>query len=222
MTLLNWNDIELPPHYMRDETEPYSLPIVVRVERGEQYNAIDSYEAVTLLMAKLFNEETWVEDLETWMQGRIRKVVRKARATAWENAKTLPHLYVKHKNIELLVFKPHKLDELNPILKKLQVQGIDFTHTTPEAFTESPALNIAVNPDLTMSTGKTLAQVAHSAQLFILKGDKSQISQWQLNNFPVNIVQWATIPDTSETITIQDAGLTEIPPGSYTVKAEYK
>lgn len=218
MTLLSWADTTLTPHYLRDDSEAYSLPIVVRVERNEEYNNETAYIAVAKLMAEVFNQNTWVEDLQTWMKGRIRKVVRKARANAWESLKTLDHVYVKHENVELMAFKPHKLDELNPILKKLQVQGIEFVQSTPND--QSSGLNIAVNPNLAMSTGKTLAQVAHAAQLFILQSPKTHVEQWQKNEYPVTIVPWETYQNPE--ITIQDAGLTEIPAGSYTVKAQYQ
>lgn len=219
MNLFKWADVEITPHYARDEADPYSLPIVVRVEKNETYSEEDAYVAVVKLMVELFNSGKWDVSLNEWMKGRIRKVTRKARASQWENIKELDHLYVKHNNVEMMVFEPHRLEELNPMLRKLQVQGIDFVKSVPAAsevgFT---GFVFAVNPELTMSTGKTIAQVAHSAQVLILSQPETVLQKWVDTGFAVKNVQWDSL--TEPDVNIQDAGLTEIPAGSYTVKGK--
>lgn len=219
MNLFNWSDVELTPHYARDEAEPYSLPIVVRVEKTETYTEEDAFIAVIKLMVALFDSNKWNTSLEQWVKGRIRKVTRKARASQWENLKTLDHIYAKHNNVEMMVFEPHKLNELNPLLKKLQVQGIDFEKNVAQEQNSSfQGMVVAVNPELAMSTGKTIAQVAHSAQILIFTKSKTELQKWVDTNFAVSISSWdkVVVPDVS----VQDAGLTEIPAGSFTVKAK--
>jgi peptidyl-tRNA hydrolase len=217
-----WKDYDITPHYARDDNDAYSLPVVVRVERNVDYSEEDAFLAVSAAITNLFSEnsksEEWNSSVEAWMRGRIRKVVRKARGAAWDKLFELDHIYAKHNNVEVMIFAPHRLDEPLPAeIKKLQVQGIDFVPASPTSGSGT-RLGVSVNPDIKMSTGKTLAQVGHAVQIAILQADASIWDKWFVDSlWKVSIEPWDTMPDNS--FDVIDAGLTEIPAGSLTVKS---
>lgn len=216
MELYDWSDIDQTPHYLRDVNDAYSLPIIVNVERGIEYSDTDAYKAVVQLMVNLFDSGKWENTLKLWMKGRIRKVVRKARGSAWVNiSQNMDTVTANQGNVTMVACEPHRLDELDSLLKKQQVQGINFTPAVTQNKVET-GFNIAVNPILEMSSGKTLAQVAHVAQIAILEEPKERLKQWVDLGCPVNVVNWDVIPYGSHQI--RDAGLTEIPAGSYTTR----
>jgi peptidyl-tRNA hydrolase len=220
MILNKWVDYDMTPHYQRDDNDAYSLPIVVRVERNETYSENDAFIAVALGMKELFSNNKWEESLQAWMRGRIRKVVRKARGAAWEKLFDFDHIYVKHNNVEVLIFEPHRLDVPLPAeIKKLQVQGIDFIPDTP-VVSSGIRLAISVNPELTMSTGKTLAQIGHAAQIAILRTEPNVWEKWINNGSIISIEPWNTFDD-NDVFDVFDAGFTEIPAGSLTVKSKW-
>lgn len=196
--------------------EKYSLPIVVRVEKNEEYYNADAFTAAVKLIAELFGSGKWEDSLDLWMRGQVRKVVRRARGQVWENLQNnLDYLYVQHNNVEMMVFEPHLLDNIPPVLKKLQVQGIEFNNNIPSGELET-GFNFAVDPLLGMSTGKSIAQVAHAAQFLLMTEQPDVLGDWFQKGCPSHYTRWESITD--PTVQVVDAGFTEIPPDSLTVK----
>ena len=215
MLLSEWVDYDTTPYFLRDDNVPYSLPIVVRVEKNVNYSELDAFKAVSQLMAKVLEKNEWEENIKLWLKGCIRKVVRKARGVNWDNLYSLPHVSFQENNVEVLAFEPHLLDELNPLLKKLQVQGIDLTHSIPE-LSLTHGLNISLNPEVVMSTGKAMAQIGHAAQLAYMYSSPEVLNKWE-NSRVVNFVHWDCMPENSTFI--EDAGFTEIVAGTLTAKS---
>lgn len=219
MHLINWADYQEIPHFLRDDNDAYSLPIAVRVEKNTDYSEEDAFIAVSKAIVSMFNSDKWQVSVENWMKGRIRKVVRKARGVAWDKLFALDHIYVKHNNVEVLIFEPYRLDSVVPNeIKKLQVQGIDFISSKPTV-SSGFRLAISVNPEIKMSSGKAMAQIGHGAQIAILKSSPTVLEKWLNDGCKVSIEPWDTLPDNS--FQIFDAGLTEIPAGSLTVKSAF-
>lgn len=206
--------------HLREETVVYSLPIVVRVEKDTAFENVDFYQAIAQGIAILVTTDKWSESVKKWMQGRFRKVIRKARGSTWDKALSLDHIEVNLFNgLSVAIFEPTQPELLAPELKKLQVQGIDFANN--DVSTGGPdqtGILISINPDLKMSSGKMGAQVAHAVQLLFMGSTKEQVTEWMLQGSGLRIVPWDEIVNGVE---IVDAGLTEIPAGSLTVKAKW-
>lgn len=233
MSIENWaGKLNTIPPYQRDEKDPYSLSIVLRVEKG---STSPTHEEALLTLAEgianLFNDpitvddETWVTALDEWTEGRIRKITRRARGKDWLNATIAPNVYKFHKmfgtkKVEILIFAPHKANEVPSYLKKLQVAGLDLEKASlPVKETGKPTLHIAFNPDVTMTTGKALAQIGHAVQLSILYSTPEQLTTWKDNGLPISLVEWDSI--ITPLVAVQDAGFTEVPPGTVTVAASF-
>ncbi|MEA2471483.1 MAG: hypothetical protein QOE38_2482, partial [Thermoleophilaceae bacterium] len=84
------------------------------------------------------------------------------------------------------------------------------------------ALTYLVNPRLEMSSGKTLAQIAHAA---VMAADREELDEWVSSGCPGQVLKppqtrfddLCRSPDL--VARVEDAGLTEVPPGTVTVLA---
>lgn len=223
MSIIDWSDYDSLPHYLRDEEQPYSLPIVVRVEKDEslmpshEEALIATAKAITLFLddERTINDGEWAASTNAWLKGRIRKVARRARAAAWDNAVSLGGILVKHGNAEVLVLPPHPVDEAPIVIKKLQVAGLDLPRKNFES--ASSGLLLSLNPKVPMTTGKSLAQIGHAAQLAIFNSDKVSLAAWKEKSFPTALCDWEAYSEW--TADVQDAGFTEVPAGSFTAKS---
>ncbi|MGW3231632.1 peptidyl-tRNA hydrolase [Kitasatospora sp. NPDC001095] len=223
---------DTPSREERDERPQYVLPLVVRVERATPPGRTDALEtsarAVLTLLADPRVTEVdgeWAERVAAWEDARIRKVVRRARGGEWRRAGELPGVTVRGREAEVRVFPPIPLDGWPKELAKLQVSGTDLEETA-EVGTPEPGLPVLwLNPELEMSAGKTMAQTGHAAQLAWWRLDEAQRKEWAEAGFALAVRTAA--PETWQDLlrsglpVVQDAGFTEIVPGSCTVIADH-
>lgn len=124
-------------------------------------------------------------------------------------------------------FVPARYEDSPALISKLQVSGLALPrqgdrfslHPQPGAVTP----HIEINTDVDMSTGKTAAQVAHALGAWLLAQPLSTRLAWAsdpgLDIGEVSFADYAAAgPDDTSIITIVDHGLTEIAPGTATVR----
>ena len=223
MSILDWSHKgSTIPHYLRDEEEAYSLPIILRLEKGGDSPSHEKVlEATAYAIAQLFDDErtvsdpVWKDSLETWMRGRIRKVARRARTSAWDKVKESENVYINFNNVEICILPPHPVDTTPDVIRKLQVAGLDLP-SEPQANPEANLL-LAVNPFITMTTGKSMAQIGHATQLAIFNSSEDVLARWKADNFATSFTAWDSFPEW--TAEIQDAGFTEVEPGTFTTRS---
>ncbi|MFE7190964.1 aminoacyl-tRNA hydrolase [Kitasatospora sp. NPDC057541] len=226
------SDVPGPAPEDRDARPQYVLPLVVRLERATPPGRTDALEtsarAVLTLLADprvAEAEGEWAERVAAWEDARIRKVVRRARGGEWRRAGELPGITVAGREAEVRVFPPVPLDGWPKELAKLQVSGTDLEESGP---VDAPAPGVPVlwlNPELEMSAGKTMAQTGHAAQLAWWRLDGTRRKEWAESGFAL-AVRTATPQAWAELVAsglplVQDAGFTEIAPGSCTVVADH-
>ncbi|GAA1608872.1 hypothetical protein GCM10009789_74170 [Kribbella sancticallisti] len=168
-------------------------------------------------------EGEWAVAMRDWQDARIRKVVRRARGAEWRRASALPGITVTGETAVVRVFPPVPLDEVPKDLAKLQVTGTDLEDPEELPAVEGGVPVLWVNPGLTMSTGKTMAQVGHGAHLAWFELSDADRNAWAASDFSLavrtaTLTQWKKLL-TSGSPVVQDAGFTEIDPGSFTVVA---
>jgi peptidyl-tRNA hydrolase len=161
--------------------------------------------------------------MRAWQDARIRKVVRRARGAEWRRAEALPGITVRGTTAEVRVFPPVPLDAVPKDLAKLQVTGTDFEDPDELPTPEAPVLWI--NPGLTMSSGKAMAQCGHAAHLAWLALSAQARKEWATADFRLAVrtatpTHWQTLLTTGLPV-VQDAGFTEVAPGSRTVIADH-
>jgi len=207
------------------------LTLVVRVEKGARPGQTAALEtAARAVLAILADERSagegeWAEAMLAWQDARIRKVVRRARGAEWRRAEALPGITVTGPDAEVRVFPPVPLDAVPKDLAKLQVTGTDFEDPDEPAAPEPGIPVLWINPGLTMSSGKAMAQCGHAAHLAWLALSEAGRKEWVAAHFAL-AVRTATPTRWRELLTsglpvVQDAGFTEVAPGSRTVVADH-
>jgi len=203
---------------------PWAMPIVVRAEKGAEPTAAAVAEAVATAVVQFLEDPRsvdgeWHEEVQRWLDGRIRKVARRARGSKWDAVLSLPGVTVAHAGAQVRAFVPGPTDAVPPQIAKLQVAGLDLEPGTP--LSAAPGiLAIAVTPHVTMSPLKAAVQVAHAAQLAVGLAD---VEGWRATGFGVRLVrpdveEWARL-SASARVVVRDAGFTEIPPDTQTAIA---
>jgi peptidyl-tRNA hydrolase len=226
----------------RDQVPQYALPLVIRVERAAPPHRTDALEAAARAVLIFLSDPRvtgekgegaepdgaegdtsgeWADAVRAWTDGRIRKVVRRARGAAWRRASELPGITVTHGTAEIRVYPPVPVDGWSADLAKLQVAGTELEdpETPPDPPNGLPVLYL--NPHLPMTAGKAMAQVGHAAQLAWLAADATTRSEWKGSGFALAVrtaspAQWTELL-ASGLPAVRDAGFTEVAPGSCTV-----
>jgi hypothetical protein len=139
-------------------------------------------------------------NLVAWLP-RPGKVVLRARSPSqWERVLEEPHCAASDGVIAL---PPRRRSERSETLMKIQAMSTELE--APPESADAPVL-YALNPDITMSSGKTLAQIAHAAVMADALG---------LDITRARVVRPGAGRCVAE---VRDAGLTEVPPGTITVR----
>ena len=220
----------------RDANPQYVLPLVVRIERAAPPQRTDALEtsarAVLTFLADPRSTEPdgeWTALVHAWTDGRIRKVVRRARGAEWTRAEALPGITVtgtaETDPAQVRVYPPVPLDAWPKDLARLQVSGTDLEDTSPPAAVEAGSQPVLwLNPELEMTAGKAMAQVGHAAQIAWWRLTDAQRKEWADAGFPLAVrvapkQAWPALADSGRPL-VRDAGFTEIAPGSCTVVAD--
>jgi len=162
--------------------------------------------------------------VHAWTDGRIRKVVRRARGAGWERASALQGITITQGSAEIRVYPPVPVDEWPPDLARLQVAGTELEDPEPPPAVPEGTPVLWINPRLPMTAGKAMAQVGHAAQLAWMRLGATDRSAWRARDFnlavrPAQPDQWAALVASGLPI-VQDGGFTEVAPGSCTVVAD--
>lgn len=198
------------------------LPLVVRIERDAPPARTDALEAAAIAVLSMLttDEPEWVEAVRSWDGSRIRKVVRRARGAEWRRAAALPGIAVTRRSAEVRVYPPVPLDGWPPELAKLQVGGTELDDPEPPPVADGRVPLILVSPEIEMSAGKTMAQVGHAAQLGWRSLRRRRRLAWRDAEFELAVRtpptrQWRAALEGGAPV-VQDAGFTEVAPGSAT------
>lgn len=201
---------------------PWALQCVVNEATEFSENALAQATALAVLnfLDEARENPEWTKAVERWKQGRIRKILRRARNAKWDKLANEAGVTTEHNGISVRVFVPSAMDSIPTNIKKCQVSGITATENEYLTSTnELPALAIFSNRSLSMSPGKAAIACAHVAQLMSEQLLPEDYQQWKSLGFPL----WtSTLGQTNSWIeqfadvVIHDGGLTEVEPGSIT------
>jgi peptidyl-tRNA hydrolase len=207
--------------------DPYRMYLVVR--RG----AFDDMAtggplagAAAVACLERFGEDPGhAEAIAAW-RARPGKVTLRARGGQWpELLATEPHAIAGDPDgAAVLALPPRRRSERGPLLTKLQAMSSALAPAPQEHDPQPVAHRVTylLNPRLEMSSGKTLAQIAHAATGAAQQPD---LRGWVKDGCPARVVlptqrafdRRCGSPDLAAEVV--DAGLTEVPPGTVTVLA---
>ncbi|WP_235017955.1 aminoacyl-tRNA hydrolase [Thermomonospora echinospora] len=207
---------------------PWAMQLAVQVEKAAPPVHGAVCEAAAMAVVRLLTdprstepEGEWHARVRRWESGRIRKVARRARGVRWREAQELPGVTVDHDGARVRAFVPGPVDEVPPQLAKLQVAGLDLVREESKPPPEPPYAALALNPGVTMSTGKSAAQSGHAAQLLLRQGSRRDVAAWLAAGARVHLaddVPWRECVRQA-TAVVRDGGFTEVPPGTMTAIA---
>lgn len=170
------------------------------------------------------DDPAWAEAIALW-RDRPGKVCLRARTQAqWEQVLAEPGTAVAGDpdGEALAALAPRRRSQRGPLLERLQAMSSALEPPAARADQADgrTALTYALNPAATMSSGKTVAQVAHAA---VTAGER--LDDWVEDGCPGRVLApdaptFATLAARGDCVArVVDAGLTEVPPGTITVIA---
>jgi peptidyl-tRNA hydrolase PTH2 len=163
------------------------------------------------------------EPIAAW-RARPGKVCLRARTVAqWEQVLAEPHALAGEAEGEAVVaLPPRHRSQRGPLLERLQAMSTAL-EPPPEHVPDDPAaLTYVLNPAAVMSSGKTVAQIAHAA---VMAADTGALEDWVAAGCPARVMApdaatFAALAARADCrARVVDAGLTEVPPGTVTVVA---
>jgi hypothetical protein len=163
------------------------------------------------------------DDIAAWRE-RPGKVCLRARTTGqWEQVLAEPHALAGAADGEAVIaLPPRRRSQRGPLLERLQAMS-SALEPAPEEVPEDPAaLTYVLNPAALMSSGKTLAQIAHAA---VMAADGGALEDWVAAGCPADVIApdaatFAALAARADCVArVVDAGLTEVAPGTVTVLA---
>lgn len=205
------------------------MQLAVRYDKAEPAGhfatcAVAARAVVGLLVEAGVRGGEWQAAVDRWRDGRIRKLVRRARGVRWADVQSLPGVTVEQGRAAARAFLPGPVRPLPSELAKLQVAGTDLPLEDPADGPEDPdptEVLIGLNPHITMTTGKAAAQSGHAAQLAWEAMTEPECARWAEAGHPILVatipaVVWAREPGR---IRVVDAGFTELPGPTETARA---
>jgi peptidyl-tRNA hydrolase len=121
----------------------------------------------------------------------------------------------------VLAIPPRRRSERGPLLERLQAMSTALEPPPSRAPAAAPFAYV-LNPAVEMSSGKTLAQIAHAA---VMAADGGRAEEWVAAGCPAAVVrpserEFAAAAARADLLArVVDAGLTEVAPGTVTVLA---
>lgn len=210
-----------------DSDDPYAMFFIVQENKNPDIVAPseqDVLQAAMNAMVRLFESENpdVQTSLKAWMDGRIRKIVKRAKNTAWDRTGNtgFPYQEGTHRTAKVRVFLPIPVSQQPAELRKLQVTGLQVDSIADMPEPETDYLKVYVNKNLAMSTGKLIAQVGHAVQLFLMGSDSEKTQQWLASERKVFVEKIDNIPTDADAF-VHDAGFTEVPAGSLTAASKF-
>ena len=194
--------------------DPLRMYIVVR--RGALDDLSTAGELTGAAAVQAVREFAGDPALEAWLP-RPGKVVLRARGGQWAELLGREERKVVIDDA-IAALPPRRRSERGALLERMQAMT-SALEPPPDAPASDPAkLTYFVNPGIEMSSGKTLAQIAHAA---VMAAERHP--GWADAGCPAQVVlpageRFENLCRSTD-LRVEDAGLTEVAPGTVTVVA---
>jgi hypothetical protein len=161
--------------------------------------------------------------IAAWRE-RPGKVCLRARTAAqWLQVLAEPHALAGEADGEAVVaLPPRRRSRRGPLLERLQAMSSALESAPQDGREQAGTVTYALNPGAAMSSGKTVAQIAHAA---VMAADTGELEDWVAAGCPGRVIapgaaRFATLAARGACVArVVDGGLTELPPGTVTVLA---
>lgn len=202
--------VEIPPEA---DGVVRAMPVILRIERDPLPGRTALLEAAAqaALAVCVDPDPEWEEPLRRWVDGRIRKIARRARGAHWAAVQELPGVTVEIDGAEARALLPGPVDDVPKIVSRLQIGGTDLPPDEPGP-ADRPV--IVLNPDVDMTLGKAAAQVGHASMILAAVRGWTEAPRFHVRR---DRTLWAELEGAA--IEVRDAGFTEVDPGTVTCRA---
>jgi peptidyl-tRNA hydrolase len=169
------------------------------------------------------DDERFAADLARW-RPRPGKVTLRARGGQWPQLlHEEPHVVAGEPDGgQVAALPPRRRSGRGPLLERMQAMTTALAPPPDHVEPDPARVTYLVNPRLEMSSGKTLAQIAHAA---VLAADGGALEDWVARGCPAQVARPpadvfdALCASPALAARVVDAGLTEVAPGTVTVLA---
>jgi peptidyl-tRNA hydrolase len=216
-----------------------AMPIVLRIERAEPPGRTPLLEAAAAAAVAVCLDERaepggeWHEPLQAWVDGRIRKVARRARGAHWHAVQDLPGITVDIDGAEARALVPGLVVETPKEVSKLQISGSELPPDEPGPAPDGVPV-LFLNPEVAMTVGKVAAQVGHATMILASVLEAAELSAWSARGYRCavrtpSVARWKGLHPGDDpagawrqrgVVAVRDAGFTEVDPGTVTVLAQ--
>jgi Peptidyl-tRNA hydrolase PTH2 len=203
--------------------DPLRMYIVVR--RGAVGDLARAGELAGAAAVACVREPAFAAAVAAW-RPRPGKVCLRARTMGqWREVLAEPHALAGEVDGEAAIaIPPRRRSDRGPLLERLQAMstGLAPPPARAEASDRRRAVTYMLNPAARMSSGKTVAQVAHAA---VMAADGGPLEAWVVAGCPGRVLapsaaEFEAASRRDDVVArVVDAGLTEVPPGTVTVVA---
>jgi peptidyl-tRNA hydrolase len=182
--------------------------------------------AAVACLRRFSGDPRYAEALATWAP-RPGKICLRARSAAqWHAVLAEPHALAGAPEAEAVAaLPPRRRSERGPVLERLQAMStaLDAAPGRADRADDRRAVTYLLDPSVAMSSGKTVAQVAHAA---VEAAARADTGAWVAAGCPGRLLApdaaafaAATRCGVRIVARVVDAGLTEVEPGTVTVVA---
>jgi hypothetical protein len=150
---------------------------------------------------------------DEWLSGRFTKTVRESRRSSDTDRALKEERSVAARVGSAVAVALCPSNEMPQWVKRLRVTGLNRPRGrwffTPKIIPATPT--VAINPQISMTTGKTAAQAAHATMKWLIERGPADFT------FSDDVHHFWVLQRSKQALKIEDAGLTEVNPGTTTV-----
>ncbi|WP_216215503.1 peptidyl-tRNA hydrolase [Amycolatopsis aidingensis] len=223
-----------------DAEQVRAMPVILRIERATPPDRTALLEAAATAAVALCLDERaapggeWHEQVTHWIDGRIRKVARRARGAHWHAVRELPGVTVEVAGAQARALLPLRIADTPREVTRLQISGSELPADEPGPAPEGLPV-LWLNPGISMTVGKAAAQVGHATMILAALLDPGRLARWAAQGYRCAVRtptagEWAGLRPADDAgaawrarsvVAVRDAGFTEIAPGTITVLAQW-
>lgn len=204
---------------------PWAMQIVV--EDTKDFTALQLSSALAKAVLHYLDEHD-SDAVARWMEGRFRKLLRRAKNSAWAKVQVEEGQSYSFDGVNIFIATPAPVDAVPVSIKKAQVSGFTVKDAEGPAFdldTSGSYANVYLNGALSMTAPKAAVAAAHAAQIMAGTLADQDYARWKEAGFPLSVFEISEIiddfSDSQRIAVVRDAGLTEVLPGSITATCNW-